>query len=316
MQSFPSLIFVDGGNPVETARAQQLLGHVDGQTTNPTLIAKNPDVMKYLIGGKKLTQEEALAEYKKIVESIAKITTGPISIQVIADQTSSKDDMLAQARRFRGWIPNGVIKFPCTSEGLAAAEIFCQEWSINITLNFSQAQAAAVYAATKNAKHRVFISPFVGRLDDRGENGMDVVVNTLKMYHNAPVKTLNNPTLPPLNLRGGEEGLRGGQGELSGSNKCHVEVLTASVRRLSHLLFALYLKSPAITAPIKILEEWSAAKFVQPMENFKYESLNLKQIPYQELDLNQDWRSFDIYHDLTDSGLTKFMEDWKSLIKR
>ena len=288
MLDLPSLIFIDGGDPDETTKARQMLGHIDGQTTNPTLVAKNPEVMRYLVDGKKLTQEEALNFYKKIVIDMAKVTSGPISIQVIGDQTTSKDDMLAQARIYKDWIPNGIIKFPCTSAGLAAAEIFCQEWSVNITLNFSQEQAAAVYVATKRAKHRVFISPFVGRLDDRGENGMDVVKNILQMYHDHAESL--------------EQSRR-------------VEVLTASLRRLSHLLYALFLKSPAITVPFKIFTQWQATKFVTPMEQYKYEALNLKLIPYQEIVLDRPWQSYDLHHDLTDAGLTKFMEDWRSIIK-
>src|SRR5690349_16878438 len=111
--------------------------------------------------------------------------------------------MLRQARMYKDWIPNGVVKFPCTVEGLAAAETFCQEFPVNITLNFSQAQAAAVYQATRQARYQVFVSPFVGRLDDLGENGMELITHELKMY-------------------------QAGDG--------HVDVLTASVRSLSHLM--------------------------------------------------------------------------------
>ena len=278
----PSLIFIDGGDPAETAKAKELLGHIDGQTTNPTLVAKNPDVQKFLASGKKLTQEEALAEYKKIVYAITQATTGPISIQVIGDQTTSKDEMLRQARVYKDWIPNGVIKFPCTQNGIAAAVEFCQEWSVNITLNFSQEQAAAVYVATRNAKHRVFISPFVGRLDDRGENGMEVVVNEQKMY-------------------------AAGDG--------HVEILTASLRKLDHLFYALYLKSPAITVPFKIFREWADGGFQQAAGGFDYDPGSLKPLPYREIPLDRDWQSYNIQHDLTDVGLIRFMEDWRSIIK-
>lgn len=305
----PSLIFIDGGDPAETAKAKSLLGHIDGQTTNPTLVSKNPDVVKYLTSGKRLTQAEALREYKKIIESIAKVTTGPISIQVLADQTTSKDDMLAQAKILRSWIPNGVVKFPCTGEGLAAAEVFCQEWSVNITLNFSQDQAAAVYAATRNHTHKVFVSPFIGRLDDRGENGMQVVENILDMY-----QTISLQSTPPHPLFE-----RGGMGELQkksqGELRSHVEVLTASLRKLDHLLYALQLKSPAITVPFKIFQEWAEKEFPLPDSNFRYDPGTLTPIPYHEIPLDMDWREYDLRHDLTDKGLTKFMEDWQSIIK-
>src|SRR5690606_11229060 len=185
MPELPSEIFIDGGNSQETQAASTLLKTlhpdwqrgIDGQTTNPTLVAKNPEIQAYLRSGKKLTQTEALREYRKIVESIAIVTSGPISIQVIADQSTKADEMLTQARQYREWIPNGVVKFPCTGEGLTAAEIFCQEFPVNITLNFTQSQAAAVYQATRNTKFRVFISPFVGRLDDVGKNGMNLIEN-------------------------------------------------------------------------------------------------------------------------------------------
>src|SRR5262249_45961143 len=150
--------------------------------TNPTLVAKNPEIAARVAAGDKLTPEEALVEYRKIIEAVAAVTKGPVSIQVIGDKNTSSEELLRQARVYKEWIPNGVVKFPCTEKGLEAVETFCQEFPVNITLNFSQAQAAAVYQATRKAKHLVFISPFVGRLDDRGENGMDVIANEERMY--------------------------------------------------------------------------------------------------------------------------------------
>lgn len=288
MQQLMSQIFMDGGDADETRAADNLLRTIrpewqrgiDGQTTNPTLVAKNPEIQKYLASGKKLTPNDALTEYRKIVEAIAEVTGGPISIQVIADQSTSADEMLRQARVYKEWVPNGVVKFPCTTEGLAAAEIFCQEFPVNITLNFSQEQAAAVYQATRKSRYRVFISPFVGRLDDRGENGMDIVVNELKMYHD-------------------------GDG--------HVDVLTASVRTLNHLMYAICLQSPAITVPMKVFQEWANQGFPLPDENFTYDAGQLKPIPYQQLSLDKEWRSYDLHHDLTDVGLTRFTQDWQKL---
>lgn len=299
----PSLIFIDGGDPVETKKADEMLKSagfdgVGGQTTNPSLIARNHDVMKRVIDGKKLTHDEALNEYKKIVTEIAKVTSGPVSIQVIADQNSKKEGMLRQAYIYKDWIPNGVVKFPATFEGLAAAEEFCQDWSVNITLNFSQEQAAAVYVATRKARHRVFISPFVGRLDDRGENGMEVVENILKMYHNAPVSHLN---------------LRGGQEELFENQGSHIEVLTASVRKFDHIFYALQLGSAAITIPFKIFQQWADMGFSTPLDSYHYDPRALKPMPYREIPLDRDWRSYDLHHDLTDIGLTRFMEDWHSI---
>ena len=304
--NFISKLFIDGGDPQETKKANALLKTkkpewkrgIEGQTTNPTLVAKNPDIQKYLASGKKLSTKELLAEYKKIVENVAKVTSGPISIQVIGDHTTSSDDLLSQARVYQEWIPNGVVKFPCTTSGLTAAEIFCREGSVNITLNFSQSQAAAVYKATQQrgispdgTPYQVFISPFVGRLDDRGENGMDVVGNILEMYRGAV-----NPEY--------EAGL-----------KCHVDVLTASVRSVDHILYAIKLDSPAITIPFKLFQEWADKDFVLPDENFIYHRSDLKPITYQELSLDQPWQEYDLHHDLTDSGLARFMDDWQALLK-
>ncbi len=82
------------------------------------------------------------------------------------------------------WIPNAHVKFPTSREGLEAAGRAVKEGlRVNMTLCFTQEQAAAVYSATAGAKKGdVFISPFIGRLDDRGENGMDLIENIQKMY--------------------------------------------------------------------------------------------------------------------------------------
>jgi len=156
--------------------------------------------------------------------------------------------MLAQGREMFSWIPNAHIKFPTTHEGLTAAEHAIKEgMRINMTLCFSQEQAAAVYAATGGAqKGQVFVSPFVGRLDDRGGNGMTLIENILKMYKNS-------------------DG--------------HVEVLTASVRTLEHFLYAIALGSDIITAPFKILKEWGEKGLPMPDENFIYNQKGLRPIP-------------------------------------
>lgn len=284
---FVSKIFIDGGDPEETKAADKMLkihGHpgVQGQTTNPSLIAK-----LYFSKAKsteKISEREALGFWKKTVEEIAKITKGPISIQVVGDPaTLTTEQMLHEARDRITWIPNAVVKFPASSAGLAAAEIFCQEGPVNITLTFSQAQAAGVYAATRAGNYEVFVSPFVGRMDDRGENGMDVVANTIEMYK------------------------KFGDG--------HVKVLTASVRTVKHILYALWLKSDVITIPFKVLKEWEAAGFPTPPEDFIYDVPGLTEIPYHELSLDLDWREYDLIHDLTASGLTKFWEDWRNIIR-
>lgn len=284
--SLPAKIFIDGGVPEETKKANQSFqahfGYpLDGQTTNPSLIAKN---LKQRMSGGMLTEEQTVEEYKRIVQEINKILpNGSISIQVFANDTTPASEMVAQARERINWIPNASIKLPCTKEGLRAAEVVCEEMPINITLVFSQAQAAAVYEVTKKAKHPVFISPFVGRLDDRGEVGMDVVANMLRMY-------------------------REGDG--------HVEVLTASLRSLDHLYYSLVLGSQIITLPYKVFEMWQQAGFAQPIQDFVYNRGSLTAIPFKEdITLGKSWQEYDIFHPLTEKGLAAFWADWTGLFQ-
>lgn len=283
--NLPSKIYIDGGDPSETKQADELLkkaGYhgLDGQTTNPSLIAKN---LSSTLGGKKVAMDEAFAEYQRIVKEMSVIIpTGNISIQVIGDPAAmTKEAMLSQARDRLTWIPNGIIKLPCTKVGIEVAEIFCQEGPINITLNFTQEQGAAVYSATKSHTHDVFISPFVGRFDDRGEKGMDFIANELAM-------------------------LSKGDG--------HVQVITASVRSLDHLLYALKLKSHIVTIPFKVFKLWADGGFALPPDEYVYNPAGLTGLPYREVSLDNDWQSYDLSHPLTDSGVTKFWEDWKVVV--
>lgn len=279
-------IFLDSGDPQETKELISLLGFLDGQTTNPTLIAKNPEAQLRLSSGGKFTKEEVLDFYRKVVAELSSLMTeGSISIEVYSDETTSVDGMFEESEKMYQWIPNAHIKFPTTKNGLEAAERAVKEgMRVNMTLCFSQEQAAAVYEATRgaNSPHQVFVSPFVGRLDDIGENGMDLIKNIVKMF-----KT--------------------GDG--------HVEVLTASVRSIDHFLYALALGSDIITAPFKILKEWGEHGLKMPDENFVYSVPSLKGIPYQELDLDKNWREFNISSELTSKGIAKFSEDWNNLIK-
>lgn len=279
-------LYLDGGNPDETKATHQMLKAggflgLDGQTTNPTLIAKN---LSETLGGKKASMDEAVAEYKRIVQAMRQVIDGPISIQVLGNpETLTTEDMLSQARDRITWIPNAVIKFPCTQEGLKAIEVFCQEGPVNVTLVFSQAQAAAVYAATKYREHDIYVSPFVGRLDDKGENGMDVIANITQMY----------------------KGLGDG----------HVQVLTASTRTIKHIQYALKLGSDVITIPHKLYAQWKEAGFQLPSDDFVYDVPELTDIPYQELNLENEWSSFDIHHELTDAGLSRFWSDWSAVVE-
>ncbi len=281
-----SKIFLDGGDPGETREMLDLYGFLDGQTTNPSLIAKNPDAKARMERGEKFSESELLDFYRGVVQDLSgMIPAGSISIEVYADENTTAEQMMEQGREMFKWIPNAHIKLPTTAEGLKAAEMATSEgMRVNMTLCFTQEQAAAVFTATRGAaKGDVFVSPFVGRLDDRGENGMDLISNILKMYS-------------------------GGDG--------HVEVLTASVRTYDHMLYALSLGSDIITAPFRVIREWGEKGMPVPGDDYRYNPADLKPIPYKNIDINGDWRNLDIGHELTDKGLAKFADDWNSLIKK
>ena len=275
-------IFLDSGDPKETREIIKLLGFLDGQTTNPTLISKNPEAKARLEKGKKFTKEEIYSFYKSVVKEISLlIPDGSVSVEVYADKQTGTEQMLREGKEMFSWIPNAHIKYPTTGEGLASAERSAQEgMRVNMTLCFSQEQAAAVYAASKGAqKGQVFVSPFVGRLDDIGENGMDLIKNIITMY-------------------------KKGDG--------HVEVLAASIRSMDHFLYSLKLRSDIITAPFKILKEWGQ-KGMPIRDDFIYKT-SLRPIPYQQIDLNKPWQQYNIDHELTDKGMERFSLDWNSLV--
>src|SRR5260370_41230315 len=135
---------VDGGNPNETLRIKSLLGFVDGQTTNPSLIAKNPEIQQLIASSHTLIPEEEKNEYKKIVRSISPLVgDAGVSIEVFADLNTTAEEMLAQGQEMFSWIPNAYIKYPYTHEGLRAAHVSVQRGiRVNMTLCFSQDQAA------------------------------------------------------------------------------------------------------------------------------------------------------------------------------
>ena len=283
-------ILVDGGDPAETSRIKSLLGFVDGQTTNPSLIAKNPGIRELIASGHRLSRQEENEEYKKIVQRISPLVgDAGVSIEVFADLDTTAQQMVVQGKEMFTWIPNAYIKYPCTHEGLRAAKTSVQGGiRVNITLCFSQEQAAAVYSATNGSASPVYVSPFIGRLDDLGDNGMDVVKNIREMY-------------------------KSGDG--------HVHVLAASIRHLDHLLAAFALEADLVTVPAKILEEWAAKGFPLPGSDFTYKGKTpdghpLKALPYKSLNLNEPWESFHIAHELTTKGIRKFVEDYQSTLKK
>jgi transaldolase len=284
-ENLKTRIFLDGSDSNETKMILRELGFLDGQTTNPSLFSKNPRVKEMLAYQNTFSKENIYTIYKEEVEKISsEIPAGSVSIEVYADRSTTAGEMMNMARGMFLWIPNAHIKFPTTREGLIAAEQATREgMRVNLTLCFSQEQAAAVYAATRGAKKgQVFVSPFVGRLDDRVENGMDLIAHIITMYAK-------------------------GDG--------HVEVLSASIRRLDQLLYALKLGSDIITAPFTVLKEWATKGAPVPDERFVYEARDLKPIPYKEISLNKNWKEYDILHDLTIKGIEKFSADWNALMR-
>mgnify|MGYP000129599978 FL=1 len=284
-ETLKTKIFLDSGDSKDTESILSLLGFLDGQTTNPSLIAVSPGAKERLLKGEKFSKKELFDLYKETVQQISSlIPEGSVSVEVYADKDTGANEMYEQGKEMFSWIKNAHIKYPTNKEGLKAAERSIKEgMRVNMTLCFTQEQAAAVYSATKGAKKGdVFVSPFIGRLDDKGENGMQLIENILNMYAK-------------------------GDG--------HVEVLTASVRSLSHFMAAVNLGSDIITAPMKILTEWQEAGSLGATKGYVYEKGELKGIPYEEINLEKSWEEFNIQHELTDKGIERFAEDWNNLIQ-
>ncbi len=286
-------IFLDSGDPEETKKAKGLLGYLDGQTTNPSLVVKNPDIQKFLASGKKLTEEALLGEYKRIIEALHKELAGPISVEVYADWNTKAADMLKQAENMFTWGRNVYIKFPTIPEGVKAAHEFVQKGGrVNMTLVFDETQAAAVYAATEKTTQPAFISPFIGRWDDRGYNGLDLVKNILKLYKKFD--------------------------KIKKAKKSHVLVLAASIRHLDHLYASIFLKADIATVPLKLIQEWVHEETWIPDEHYRVKEDGLKSLIYEDLQLKKNFEEYVIEKkegDLLDEGLNKFVKDWKALIQ-
>ena len=156
-------IFLDTAN-LEIIRMYNDMGLVDGITTNPSLLAKE--------GG----------DPQKIMEEISEIIKGDVSLEVIS---TDYDGMMEEGRRLRKYGDNVVVKCPMTGEGLKACKSLTAEGiPVNITLIFSPNQA--VLAAKAGAK---YVSPFIGRLDDIGHTGMDLIKEIKQIFSNYDFKT-------------------------------------------------------------------------------------------------------------------------------
>lgn len=285
-------IYLDSGNPEETKRAKGILGFIDGQTTNPSLVAKNPEVVKFLSQGKKLTEKELYVFYKQIVTEIQKELSGPLSVEVYADWNTKAAAMLTQAEEMSAWGKNIYVKFPTIPEGLTAAHEFVKKGGrVNMTLVFSQVQAAATYSATYTTKFPAFVSPFIGRWDDCGYDGLDLVKNILKTYRK----------FDKINKR----------------KESHVKVLAASIRNLAHFYSCIFIGADILTVPLTVIKEWVHEENWVPDEHYRTEPTGLKPLRYEDIPFKSNYLDYKVEKtdgDLLDEGLKKFVKDWKSLI--
>lgn len=189
--------FVDTAE-ISEIRELATTGLLDGVTTNPSLIAKS---------GRKIL--DVIAEICEVVE-------GPVSAEVAATEYKQ---MLAEAAVLKKIAANVAIKVPLTPDGLKACYALSQEGTlVNVTLCFSSAQA--LLAAKAGA---AFISPFIGRLDDIGQNGMELIADIVQIYGNYP------------NLK--------------------TEVLAASIRNPIHLIEAAKLGADVATIPPNVIKQ-------------------------------------------------------------
>lgn len=189
--------FLDTAN-LDEIREGASLGFADGVTTNPSLIAKEGNV-----------------DFKQHIAAICEIVSGPVSAECTSEDT---DGMLREGREYAQIAPNVVIKCPLTKAGLKATRALSDEGiKVNVTLCFSAAQA--ILAAKAGAS---FISPFLGRLDDIGENGLDLLADIVEIYSNYAWPT---------------------------------EVLAASIRHPIHAIEAARMGADIATMPFKVIEQ-------------------------------------------------------------
>ena len=189
--------FLDTAN-LNDIREAASFGFADGVTTNPTLISKEGDV-----------------DFKQHIAAICEIVQGPVSAEVTSQD---KDGMLREGREYSKIAPNVVIKCPLTREGLKATRQLSDEGiRVNVTPSFSPAQA--ILAAKAGAS---FISPFLGRLDDIGHNGLYVLQEIIGVYQNYNWKT---------------------------------EVLAASLRHPLHVIEAARMGADIATMPFKVIDQ-------------------------------------------------------------
>jgi transaldolase len=188
--------FIDTANIEEIKRANEL-GLLDGVTTNPSLVSKEG------------------REFKELIIEICGIVNGPVSAEVISNDAKG---MIKEARELAKLADNIVVKIPLIKEGLKAVKILSGEGiKTNVTLCFSAVQALMAAKAGAN-----YISPFVGRLDDIGHDGMEIVEQILGIYENYGYET---------------------------------EVIVASIRNPIHVLKAALMGADIATIPFNVMEQ-------------------------------------------------------------
>lgn len=189
--------FIDTAD-IDEIRALAETGMVDGVTTNPSLVAKT---------GRKFTD---------VVAEICKIVPGPISAEVTATDAGT---MIEEGRKLAEIASNVAVKVPLTEDGLRACRVLSDQGTmVNVTLCFSAAQS--ILAAKAGA---AFVSPFVGRLDDVGQSGMELIADIVEIY--------------------------------SRYDDFTTEVLVASIRNPMHVVEAARMGAHVATIPPKILSQ-------------------------------------------------------------
>ncbi len=189
--------FIDTANLDEIREANEM-GLIDGVTTNPSLVAKEGDV-----------------DFKEHIAKICELVKGDVSAEVTSLDT---EGMLREGRELAKIAPNVVIKCPLTLDGLKATRTFRDEGTkVNVTLCFSAAQA--LLAAKAGAS---YISPFIGRLDDIGQDGMQLIRDIVQIYDNYGYAT---------------------------------EVLAASIRHPMHIVDSALAGADVATIPFKIIQQ-------------------------------------------------------------
>jgi len=218
-------IFLDTAN-ISAIKMYNDMGLVDGITTNPSLMAKE--------GG----------DPQKVMEEIVKIVKGDVSLEVLSVETNG---MIEEGRRLRKYGNNVIVKCPLTTEGLKACKILTSEGiPVNVTLCFSVNQA--LLAAKAGAK---YVSPFIGRLDDNGQDGMNLIREMHLVFQNYKFGT---------------------------------QILVASVRHPMHVVEAAKIGADVVTLPPDVLGKMlkhpltdvGLKNFLSDWEKLKKENPNIK----------------------------------------